>query len=158
MTGTPLVRHADRADLPRVAELAAQHADYERAAPPVEDLAARLAGLLFGTPAPRLRCLVAEAPDGEIVGYATCAPELSTWDGREYLHMDCLFLAPGHRGLGLGPLLVDAVVAEARRLGLAQVQWQTPAWNEGAVRFYDRLGARAQQKLRYSLSVGEAGT
>ncbi|MGW3173637.1 N-acetyltransferase family protein [Streptomyces sp. NPDC001153] len=156
MTGTALVRHAGRADLPRVAELAAQHAAYERAAPPVPDLAGRLAGLLFDTPAPRLRCLVAETPDGEIVGYATCAPELSTWDGREYLHMDCLFLAPGHRGLGLGPLLVDAVVAEARRLGVPEVQWQTPAWNEGAVRFYDRLSARAKQKLRYSLPVGGA--
>ncbi|MFF3918185.1 GNAT family N-acetyltransferase [Streptomyces sp. NPDC001852] len=157
MTRTPLVRHPDRADLPRVAELAAQHAAYERADPPVPDLVARPAGLLFDTPDPRLRCLVAEAPDGEIVGYATCAPELSTWDGREYLHMDCLFLAPGHRGLGLGPLLMDAVVAEARRLGVSEVQWQTPAWNEGAVRFYDRLGARAGQKLRYSLPVGEAG-
>ncbi|MFF4688133.1 GNAT family N-acetyltransferase [Streptomyces sp. NPDC001307] len=157
MTGTPPVRPAGRADLPRVAELAAQHAQYERAAPPAPDLAARLAGLLFDTPTPRLRCLVAEAPDGEIVGYATCAPELSTWDGREYLHLDCLFLAPGHRGLGLGPLLMEAVVAEARRLGVAQVQWQTPAWNEGAVRFYDRLGARAKEKLRYTLPVGEAG-
>ncbi|MGW1911840.1 N-acetyltransferase family protein [Streptomyces sp. NPDC002076] len=51
----------------------------------------------------------------------------------------------------------DAVVAEARRLGLAQVQWQTPAWNEEAVRFYDRLGARATEKLRYTLPVREAG-
>ncbi|MGW2647256.1 hypothetical protein ACWC2T_20575 [Streptomyces sp. NPDC001393] len=46
------------------------------------DLAARLAGLRFDTPDPRLRCLAAEAQDGEIVGYATCAAEQSTWDGR----------------------------------------------------------------------------
>ncbi|MFJ9821311.1 GNAT family N-acetyltransferase [Streptomyces sp. NPDC101151] len=153
MTGTPRVRHAERADLPRVAGLAALHAEYERAAPPAPGLADRLAALLFGTPAPRLRCLVAEAPGGEIVGYATCAPELSTWEGREYLHMDCLFLTPGHRGLGLGPLLMAAVVAEASELGLTEVQWQTPAWNEGAARFYDRLGARKKEKLRYSLAV-----
>ncbi|MFE0509875.1 GNAT family N-acetyltransferase [Streptomyces sp. NPDC058964] len=153
MTGAPTVRHAERADLPRVAELAVQHAEYERAAPPVPDLAARLAALLFDTPSPRLRCLVAEDPGGAVVGYATCAPELSTWEGRDYLLMDCLFLAPGHRGLGLGALLVDAVTAEARALGLDEVQWQTPAWNEGAVRFYDRLGARSLQKLRYSLGV-----
>ncbi|WP_328442004.1 GNAT family N-acetyltransferase [Streptomyces sp. NBC_00444] len=152
---TARVRPAEPADLPRVAELAAQHAAYERAAPPVPDLAARLAGLLFGTSAPRLRCLVAELPGGELVGYATCAPEISTWEGSEYLHMDCLFLAPGHRGLGLGPLLMDAVVDEARQLGITEVQWQTPAWNEGAVRFYDRLGARAKEKLRYTLRVAD---
>ena len=153
MNGTPRVRPAERAALDRVAEFAARHAEYEQATPPPDDLPARLAGLLFDTPAPRLRCLVAELPDGELVGYATCAPELSTWEGREYLHMDCLFLLPGHRGLGLGVLLMDAVAAEARALGLGEVQWQTPTWNDGAVRFYDRLGARAKQKWRYSLPV-----
>ncbi|MFD7878636.1 GNAT family N-acetyltransferase [Streptomyces sp. NPDC059766] len=151
--GAPLVRHATRADLPRVAELAAQHAQYERAAPPAADLADRLARLLFDGPAPRLVCLLAELPGGEVAGYATCAPVLSTWDGRDYLHMDCLFLAPGHRGLGLGGLLMDAVVAEAAGRGMAEVQWQTPAWNEGAIRFYDRLGGRAMEKVRYSLPV-----
>lgn len=154
MSDTPRVRHAERADLKRVAELAAQHAEYERATPPADDLPARLAALLFDTPAPRLRCLVAELPGGELVGYATCAPELSTWGGCEYLHMDCLFLVPGQRGLGLGALLMDAVSAEARALGLSEVQWQTPPWNEGAMRFYERLGARAKEKVRYSLSVG----
>ncbi|MFH9069066.1 GNAT family N-acetyltransferase [Streptomyces alboflavus] len=149
----PVVRHARPADLARVAELAAEHAVYEKAAPPVPDLAERLGVLLFETPAPRLRCLVAEADDGEVVGYATCAPEISTWDGREYLHMDCLFLRSASRGSGLGAALMEAVVAEARALGADEVQWQTPAWNEGAIRFYDRLGARAKEKLRYSLPV-----
>jgi len=153
MSHAPLVRHAGRADLRTVAALAARHAEYEQAAPPPDDLPDRLAALLFETAAPRLRCLVAELPDGELVGYATCAPELSTWEGREYLHMDCLFLLPGHRGLGLGALLMDAVTAEARALGLTEVQWQTPTWNDGAMRFYDRLGARARQKVRYSLPV-----
>ncbi|MGW0531632.1 N-acetyltransferase family protein [Streptomyces sp. NPDC003032] len=152
-SGVPVVRHARPADLPRVAELAAEHAAFEKAAPPGAGLAERLGALLFGVPEPRLRCLVAELPGGELVGYATCAPEISTWDGVEYLHMDCLFLRDGHRGLGLGPLLMDAVSAEARALGLTVVQWQTPAWNEGAIRFYDRLGARAKEKLRYTLEV-----
>ncbi|MGJ5892823.1 N-acetyltransferase [Streptomyces sp. V2] len=148
-----LVRHARPADLPTVARLAAEHAAYEKAAPPPADLARRLEGLLFGEAPARLRCFVAGTDDGEIVGYASCAPEVSTWEGTEYLHMDCLFLRDGHRGLGLGPRLMDAVIAEARTLGLAEVQWQTPVWNAGAMRFYDRLGARGKDKVRYSLPV-----
>lgn len=154
MTATGSVRHARPGDLPRVVELVAEHAEFERAAPPAPDLAERLRELLFTTPAPRLRCLVAELPDGEVVGYASCVPELATWQGREFLHMDCLFLRPASRGSGLGALLVEAVAAEARSLGLTEVQWQTPVWNEGAVRFYQRLGAQAKEKLRYSLPVG----
>jgi RimJ/RimL family protein N-acetyltransferase len=45
------------------------------------------------------------------------------------------------------------VTAEARALGLTEVQWQTPSWNEGAIRFYDRLGARARAKTRFTLTV-----
>ncbi|MFD7337277.1 GNAT family N-acetyltransferase [Streptomyces violascens] len=67
--------------------------------------------------------------------------------------MDCLFLRDGHRGLRLGPLLMDAVAAEARALGLAEIQWQTPVWNKRAVRFYECLGATGKDKVRYSLSV-----
>ncbi|WP_246097412.1 GNAT family N-acetyltransferase [Streptomyces botrytidirepellens] len=150
---TAHVRQARPADLPRIAQLAAEHAAYERATPPAPGLADRLGALLFATTAPRLHCVVAERADGEVVGYATCAPEISTWGGREYLHMDCLFLRPDNRGQGLGPLLMDAVAAHARDLGLTEIQWNTPAWNEGAVRFYERLGARAKEKLRYTLPV-----
>lgn len=155
MTAAPvaMVRRVRVGDLAQVAQLAAEHAEYERAAPPPADLARRLEVLLFGSTAPRLRCFVAELDGGGLIGYATCAPEVSTWDGAEYLHMDCLFLRDGHRGLKVGPLLMDAVVAEARELGLVQVQWQTPPWNTGAMRFYDRLGARSKEKLRYHLPV-----
>ncbi|MGV9268208.1 N-acetyltransferase family protein [Kitasatospora sp. NPDC003701] len=148
------VRPARPEDLPRLALLAAEHAVYERAAPPPADLAARLAVLLFDTAVPRLRCFVADPGDGEPIGYASCAPELSTWDGAEYLHLDCLYLRDGHRGLGLGARLVDAVLTEARRLGLAHVQWQTPPWNTDAIRFYDRLGGRSTAKTRYVLPTG----
>ncbi|MFB7587445.1 GNAT family N-acetyltransferase [Streptomyces sp. NPDC056169] len=169
--GRAAVRRARAEDLGRIVELVAEHAEYEKAAPPTPDLAPRLAILLFGEGArgdelpgrpgpggelPRLRCFVAELPDGSLAGYATCAPELSTWDGVAYLHMDCLYLTSTARGHGLGPLLIDAVRAEARALGLTEIQWQTPAWNEGAIRFYDRLGATSKEKRRYTLPVDPA--
>ncbi|WP_435974085.1 N-acetyltransferase family protein [Streptomyces sp. Qhu_M48] len=152
-SGRAVVRHAHPEDLPGVVELIAEHAAYEKAAPPAAGLADRLGRLLFGAEPPRLRCLVAALPDGTLAGYATCAPELSTWDGAEYLHMDCLYLTETSRGHGLGPLLMAEIRAEARRLGLREIQWQTPAWNEDAIRFYDRLGATSKEKHRYSLRV-----
>ncbi|WP_408639036.1 GNAT family N-acetyltransferase [Nocardiopsis suaedae] len=81
-----------------------------------------------------MRCFVAELNGGEIIGYASCAPEVSTWDGAEHLPMDCLSPREGRRGLKVGPLLMEAVVAEARALGLGQVQWQAPPWNTDATR------------------------
>lgn len=151
--GRSAVRRAVRADLAGVAALAAEHARYEKAAPPAPDLARRLESALFGAEPPRLMCLVAEAADGTLAGYATCTVEFSTWQGREYVHMDCLYLQEAQRGQGWGARLLDAVVAEAVALGLGEVQWNTPAWNEGAIRFYDRLGAVGKEKMRYTLDA-----
>ncbi|GAB2630891.1 GNAT family N-acetyltransferase [Streptomyces capparidis] len=148
------VRPARPGDLPEVAVLAAEHAAYEKAGPPAPDLAERLGRLLFASPRPALRCLVADAGDGRLAGYATCAPEFATWQGHQYLHLDCLYLRPEHRGHGVGARLFEAVVAEARALGLDEVQWNTPPWNEGAIRFYDRLGATRREKVRFTLRVG----
>ena len=151
--GRTVVRRAVRADLVHVAELAAEHALYEKAAPPAPGLAGRLETALFGAGSPRLLCLVAEAADGSLAGYASCTVEFATWQGRDYLHMDCLYLREAQRGQGWGARLVEAVVAEAVALGLGEVQWNTPAWNEGAIRFYDRLGAVGKEKVRYTLDV-----
>ena len=149
------VREARPEDVAELVALVTEHVAYERAKPPAPGLEERLRRLLFAVERPRLRCLVAEGSDSHIVGYATCSPELSTWDGAEYLHLDCLFLREGARGLGLGRLLLDAVRGEAVTRGFADVQWQTPAWNVDAIRFYDRTGARSADKHRYTWSVHE---
>ncbi|MBP0460442.1 GNAT family N-acetyltransferase [Streptomyces montanisoli] len=154
-----MIRHALPGDLPELAELAAEHAAYEGATPPPPGLAERLGALLFGQEpaaparARTVRVLVAAPARGPLAGYASCTPEFATWQGAEYLHMDCLYLRPEHRGAGLGRRLMAAVVSEGERLGLTQVQWNTPAWNDGAIRFYDRLGGTAAPKLRYSLPI-----
>ncbi|MDN3023632.1 GNAT family N-acetyltransferase [Streptomyces sp. S.PB5] len=152
MSRRPVVRPARVGDLAEVVALIGEHAAYEKADPPAAGLEGRLERLLFGSSEPRLRCFVAES-DGRVLGYATCSAEVSTWDGAEYLHMDCLFLRDGHRGLGIGEALMNAVRDEARALGLGHVEWQTPAWNDGAIRFYERIGAVAKDKRRFSLPV-----
>ncbi|MEU2393195.1 GNAT family N-acetyltransferase [Streptomyces sp. NPDC007369] len=155
MDHTPVVRPARPEDLPRLVELVHEHIAYEKSAPRPPGLAARLGPRLFAEDA-RAWVLLAEDPDGRVVGYAACSAEFTFWDARHYLHMDCLYLAEEARGHGLGAALMEGVAALARERGLEEVQWQTPDWNEGAIRFYDRLGARGLAKRRYSLPVPPA--
>ncbi|MGW7108761.1 N-acetyltransferase family protein [Streptomyces xanthophaeus] len=157
MEHTPAVRRARPEDLPRLVELVHEHVAYEMSAPRPLDLAQRLGPQLFAEGAP-LWVLLARTPDGTVAGYAACSREFAFWDARHYLHMDCLYLAEDARGHGLGAALVDGVRDLARELGLAEVQWQTPDWNEGAIRFYDRLGATGSPKRRYTLPVEPAGS
>ncbi|MFD6885420.1 GNAT family N-acetyltransferase [Streptomyces sp. NPDC059957] len=151
-SAAPVVRPARPEDLPRLVELMREHMVYEKSAPRPAGLADRLGAQLFADGA-RLWVLLAETPRGEIAGYAACSAEFSFWEARHYLHMDCLYLAEEARGHGLGAALMDGVAVLARELGLGHVEWQTPDWNEGAIRFYDRLGATGKPKLRYALPV-----
>nr|WSX49202.1 GNAT family N-acetyltransferase [Streptomyces sp. NBC_00974] len=147
---TSVVRPARPGDLSRLIDLMREHMVYEKSEPRPADLADRLGPQLFAEGA-RLWVLLGETPDGEVAGYAACSAQFSFWEAREYLHMDCLYLAEEARGHGLGAALMDAVRVLAGELGLGHVEWQTPDWNEGAIRFYDRLGATSLPKLRYTL-------
>lgn len=138
--------------MPGLLALMADHAAFERGQASAQ--AAQLSRALFRSPA-RLFIWVAE--DGaDLLGYAAASREFSAWQGGEYLHMDCLFVSAAARDRGLGARLAQAVIAFAAAEGLAEVQWQTPAWNRDAVRFYERLGAVGTDKIRFSLGCGEA--
>ncbi|MFZ3473627.1 N-acetyltransferase family protein [Streptomyces sp. 4.24] len=153
LSAAPVVRPARPEDLPRLVGLMREHQEYEKSEPrPAGPLADRLGPQLFADDA-RLWVLLAETPDGAVAGYAACSAEFSFWDARHHLHMDCLYLAAEARGHGLGAALMEGVRALARTLGLDHVEWQTPDWNEGAIRFYDRLGATGLPKIRYALAT-----
>ena len=142
-----VIRRATPRDVGAVLSLCAEHAAYERAPLDDRDRADALRRALF-LERPRLWCLVVEAA-GALSGYATYALEFSTWQAEQYVHVDCLYLQPRFRGGGIGGDIMNRIAAHAALLGCAEIQWQTPAWNEGAIRFYDRLGATRVEKLRY---------
>jgi GNAT superfamily N-acetyltransferase len=146
-----IVRPARPDDLDEILALCAEHAAFEGASFQPDQARSALERALFGEE-PRARCLVAEE-DATVVGYATYALEFSTWGAGEYVHMDCLFVRERHRGSGLGGLLLRGVGEVARSLG-CRVEWQTPSWNEAAIRFYDRAGAASKPKIRYRWDVG----
>jgi GNAT superfamily N-acetyltransferase len=145
------VRRAAPAEASLIMPLCAEHAAYERAAFDRDGQTARLAEMMSGSP-PRITILVAEVAGLGLIGYAAVAREASTWRAEEYLHMDCLFVREPHRGKAIGRKLFEAVLAMARLELLREIQWQTPSWNRGAIRFYQSLGAEPADKVRFRFS------
>jgi GNAT superfamily N-acetyltransferase len=143
-------RCRSRGDLDGLAALCSAHADYE-------DLAFDPAGfedrLSRWIEARELSVAIWMARDGAVpCGYAAASVEFSTLAAARYLHLDCLFVSDGMRSRGIGERLMGEVAGFARAEGLGHVEWQTPSWNARAVRFYERLGAKALTKLRFSVS------
>lgn len=145
------IRSARRDDLPALLGLCAEHARFERAQFAVT-AAGGLEQALWGSTTPRLWCLVLE-DSGVLRGYATYGLEFATWTGREYVHLDCLYLRETHRGKGWGTALLREVTRAAVALGCLEVQWQTPTWNHAAIRFYEHYGATSLDKIRFTLAV-----
>jgi GNAT superfamily N-acetyltransferase len=151
----PVVRPVRPSEIGDVLALCAEHAAYEGAAFSVEEHHARLVRAIFDE-SPRLWCFVAEA-DGMIVGYATCTKDFSTWRAADYLHLDCLYLTAGSRNAGIGTEMMAVILQHAGALGCPRLEWQTPAWNVNAIRFYQRLGAIGSDKVRFRWNP-EAGS
>lgn len=134
------IRRGREADLPQVLALIQELAEYERAPHEVTNTLAAMQRDGFGEE-PIFKFFVAEQADGgPIVGLALYYTAYSTWKGR-MLYLEDLVVTEAARGTGLGKLLLDAVVAEARHTGATRVKWQVLEWNEPAIGFYKRIGA-----------------
>jgi GNAT superfamily N-acetyltransferase len=133
-----LIRRGTVADLPATLALIQELAVYERAPDAVVTTIASMTRDGFG-PERVFEFLVAEADD-QLLGIALYFPAYSTWKGR-MLYLEDLVVTEAARGQGIGQLLFDAVVAEARRQGACRLRWQVLDWNAPAIRFYDRQAA-----------------
>jgi GNAT superfamily N-acetyltransferase len=131
--------------------LCAAHAAYEKASFNSAGHAERLATLLSDD---KIQMVIFIAViDDSIVGFISITTDMSTWAAQPYLHMDCLFVSEYARGQGIGKALFAAARDYATELGIAEIQWQTPVWNELAIQFYQSLGASNAPKLRFTLNI-----
>lgn len=137
-----MIRKVKEQDLSKVMELIELHAEWEKS-PYTEgvDDKENLRKQIFEKG--DLNCLVIEV-DGEVVGYCTYIKQYSTWGAHYYNYMDCLFLHENHRNQGWGKKLIDYIKED----GLP-MQWQTPPHNTMGVGFYNHIGAKGKEKIRF---------
>jgi len=134
------IRRGREADLPQVLALIQELAEYENAPQEVTNALEDMQRDGFG-PDPIFKFFVAEQEaDGTIIGIALYYTAYSTWKGR-MLYLEDLVVTEAARGTGLGKKLFDAVVAEARHIGVNRLKWQVLEWNEHAIGFYKKIGA-----------------
>ncbi|MEM7386061.1 MAG: GNAT family N-acetyltransferase [Verrucomicrobiota bacterium] len=136
------VRPAVPEDVPLIWSLINELAVYEKMADDVEGDEPALHRALFGDPV-YARALVGEI-DGVGSGFALYFFNYSTFLGRPGLYLEDLFVRPDRRGQGLGKALLQHLAREAVAKGCGRMEWVVLDWNQPAIDFYDRLGARQQ--------------
>ena len=69
------------------------------------------------------------------------------------MYMDCLFLEEEARSFGIGEVLIEKLKEIAAENNCVNIQWQTPEFNTRAIKFYNRIGAKGKDKVRFTLSL-----
>ncbi len=86
------------------------------------------------------KLLVAEKPDGEIIGFALFYFVYYTWVGKS-LYLDDLYVKEKYRGHKIGSALLDKVLEFGKENNCKRIRWQVLNWNQPAIEFYKKLGA-----------------
>jgi GNAT superfamily N-acetyltransferase len=134
------IRTATPDDLPIILKLIHELAAYERAPNEVVATPEGLEKVLFG-PKPAAEVLLGEEA-GEPVCFAVFFHNFSTWLGRRGLYLEDLFVRPALRGKGYGRALLVRLAQIARERDCGRMEWAVLDWNEPAIEFYRKLGAR----------------
>lgn len=133
------IRAGRKDDLPRVLELIKELAEYERAPHEVTNTVEMLERDGFG-PQPVYGFFVAE--DGKnIIGLSLYYWRYSTWKGKR-LWLEDIVVTQSERGRGVGKQLFERTVKFAFDEKSAGMMWQVLDWNEPAINFYKKYGAK----------------
>jgi GNAT superfamily N-acetyltransferase len=145
---------ATEADVPAIVALIHALADYERLSHEVVATEDDIRRGLFGA---RSYAEVILAKEGEAtVGFALFFHNYSTFLGRPGLYLEDLFVLPDQRGRGYGKALLAALARVAVDRGCGRFEWSVLDWNEPAIGFYRRMGARVMDEWRICRVTGEA--
>jgi GNAT superfamily N-acetyltransferase len=80
--------------------------------------------------------------DGVPAGYTFVFETYSTFLALPTLFLEDLFVLPEYRSRKAGSALFRAMVREAHDRGCGRMEWSVLDWNQLAIDFYERYGAR----------------
>jgi GNAT superfamily N-acetyltransferase len=145
-----IIRPAIKKDCARLLELVQELATYEKAPNEVTVTPEHFTESGFGERPVWWAFVAASLSKGEgestseirevIHGFALYYIRFSTWKGQA-MYLEDLLVTNEMRGKGIGKLLFDRLIEEAREKKLNRIIWQVLDWNEPAINFYKKYNA-----------------
>lgn len=145
------IRPATPEDAAVILDFITELAVYEKAGHEVEATEETVRSSIFGEGSVT-DAVILEA-DGQPAGFAVWFYSYSTWQAKNGLYLEDLYVSPDFRGSGAGKLLLKHLARVAVEKGCGRFEWSVLDWNEPAIRVYDAVGAEPQNEwIRYRLA------
>jgi len=148
------IERATERDVPLILQFIRGLAEYERLSHEVAATEQGLRETLFGSrPAAEVvLCYFGEEP----AGFALFFHNYSTFVSKPGLYLEDLFVLPKFRGRGCGKALLAHLAKLALERNCGRFEWTVLDWNEPAIGFYKKLGAKLLEDWRVCRMTGEA--
>lgn len=148
------IKHADISDVPLILSFIKELAEYEKLLHEVVATEDILRETLFGE----------KAHAEIIIGYLNNVPvsfalffhNYSTFLGRPGIYLEDLFVKEEARGQGIGEKMLGYLAHLAKERKCGRLEWWVLDWNEIAIEFYKKIGARAMDEWTVYRVIGEA--
>lgn len=134
------MRRAEAADVPLILEFIQDLATYERLRESCVATEEKLRATLFSDH-PAAEVIIAGI-DGKPVGFALFFHNYSTFLAQRGIYLEDLFVKPEARGKGVGFALLCALARTAVERECGRLEWAVLDWNQLAIDFYKRIGAK----------------
>lgn len=138
--GAITLRKATSKDMPTIARLIRGLAKYEKLTQECRVSPNRLRRDGFGSR--RYFETLLALQDGWPIGFALFVLMYSTFRCNPTLYVEDIFVLPEARGRGAGKMLLAEMARLAVKRGCGQIKWMVLDWNDPAIKFYRRLGAK----------------
>jgi GNAT superfamily N-acetyltransferase len=132
------IRRTERNDCEKLLELIKELAFYEKAPQEVTVNLKHFEESGFGEK-PVWWAFAAEE-NNDILGFALYYIRYSTWKGQR-MYLEDILVIKQARGKGIGKLLFNELIKEAKEKKLSGIVWQVLDWNEPAINFYKKYNA-----------------
>lgn len=154
MTKELKIRSANPADVNAIFNLIQALAKYEQLSYQVTGNVESLKDHLFGTN-PCVEAMVAEL-DSLVVGFALFFTNYSTFLTKPGIYLEDLFVLPEYRGQGIGKALLTYLGKLAVEREAGRLEWSVLDWNQNAIDFYQKMGAKVLPDWRICRVTGDA--
>lgn len=137
------LRRAERKDCLKIMELVRELAAFEKAPEQVSVSQQHFEESGFGQH-PVWWGFVVEYQQ-QIVAAAIYYIRYSTWKGQR-MYLEDIIVTEAYRGKGIGTLLFEELVKEAKEKNFSGMMWQALDWNTPAIDFYKKFGVRVDSE------------